>query len=552
VTCRSQFLRGRHAAGVLLTAAALTAGSGAGTAVAAGPARAAGRPAAAAGVRSAPLVVRTDKGAVRGTTVGDAREFLGIPYAAPPTGALRWRPPQPAARWQGLREATTPGDVCAQTGDISTGIANTSTSEDCLFLNVYTPRTARSRHLPVMVWLPGGGFRGGAGSIYDGAVLAAKGNVIVVTINYRVGAFGFLALPSLDAESRDNSSGDFGLQDQQAAMRWVRRNAAAFGGDRHNVTIFGESAGGTSVCANIASPTAAGLFDHAIAESGCLFPAPSKQAAEQQGAGFAASQGCTDAATAAACLRGRSAAELLATAGSVRWSPDTGSRTFPARPADAFASGRFNHVPVLQGANHDEGRFFVALQFDARGAPMTAAEYPAQVAGLVGAAAAPRVLAQYPLSSYPSPGVAFATVRTDEQFSCPALQADQLLARTGAFGYEFNDPNPPNDLGVTFSFPLGDAHSTELQYVFQREPVLDIVPPFTAPQRALSDQMISYWSRFAATGNPNGIGPRWPAFTARDQRLQSLTSTGTAPQPAAGFAADHQCAFWAALAAGTG
>jgi len=227
----------------------------------------------------APLVVRTDHGLVRGLDQHGAREFLGIPYAAPPVGPNAWRPPQPFPPWRGVRAATKPGHDCAQTGSLATGVPTTSLFENCLFLNVYTPPRQAGHPLPVMVWIHGGGFTGGAGRIYDGAVLAARRHVIVVTINYRLSAFGFLALPSLDAESPDNSSGNYGLMDQQAAMRWVQNNAFAFGGDPGTVTIFGESAGGASVCANMASPTALGLFAHAIAESGCIFPTPGKKAA---------------------------------------------------------------------------------------------------------------------------------------------------------------------------------------------------------------------------------------------------------------------------------
>jgi para-nitrobenzyl esterase len=503
------------------------------------------------------LVVQTDKGAVRGMFSADSREFLGVPYAAPPVGALRWRPPQPAARWHGIRDAVAPGSNCAQTGSIATGVPVTSTAEDCLYLNVYTPRVARApwghRKLPVMVWIHGGGFTGGAGSIYDGAVLAPKGNVIVVTINYRLGPFGFLALPSLDSESPPGSSGDYGLMDQQAALRWVQRNAAAFGGDRHNVTIFGESAGGASVCDNMASPVAAGLFSRAIAESGCLILTSSRASAEQHGASFAASLGCADAATAAECLRGKSVSDLLSAAGG-GWSPVVGGVTLPEQPTAAFASGNYNRVPLIQGTNHDEGRFFVALEFDALGKPLTAQQYPSLIQAQFGPVNGPKVLAEYPLSAYPSPDLAYASVFTDSAFSCPALQADTLASGSGVYAYEFSDPNPPNDFGLTFTFPLGAAHSTELQYVFQRIPFLDTTPPFTPDQLALSDQMIGYWSRFAAVGTPggglagiHGGAPFWPRFTSAGQQIQELVPNGTAPETGARFAADHHCAFWAAL-----
>ena len=500
------------------------------------------------GTGGASLVVRTDKGLVRGTENGGAREFLGIPYAAPPVGALRWRPPRPATRWTGIRDASQPGNVCAQNGNITTGVVATSTAEDCLYLNVYTPPTFSFRPRPVMVWIHGGGFTGGAGSIYDGAPLAVTGNAVVVTINYRLGPFGFLALPALDSESPDGSSGDFGLMDQQAALRWVQRNALAFGGDPHDVTIFGESAGGASVCDNMASPTASGLFERAIAESGCFLLGQNRQQAEQHGTSFAAQLGCTDAATAAACLRAKPVTDLLAASGGVigGWAPVPGGRTLPLTPVTAFATGRYAHVPLLQGTNHDEGRFFVGFEFDAIAHPMTAAQYPVVLTAQFGAADAAKVEARYPLSAYPSPDLAYASVFTDAEFSCPALRADTLAARSGVYAYEFSDPDPPNDFGITFSFPLGAAHSTELQYVFGKIPFLDTTPPFTPAQAALSGQMMKYWARFAAAGNPNGGGsPYWPAFTPGRQQVQELTPTGIAPTTS--FGVNHQCAFWAQI-----
>ena len=503
---------------------------------------------------AAPLVVLTGKGAVRGFFTAGAREFLGIPYAAPPAGALRWRPPRPAAPWTGIRDATTFGNVCAQAGNVGTGVTNTSTAEDGLVVNVYTPKTLPRRPLPVMVWIHGGGFSGGTANIYDSAVLAARGNVIVVNINYRVNAFGFLALPSLDRESRDNSSGDYGLQDQQAALRWVKRNIFAFGGKPFNVTIFGESAGGASVCDNMSSPAASGLFNHAIAESGCVSPGVTRQAAEQLGATLAKNLGCTDASTAADCLRGKPAAGILRAEGAMRFSPVAGGRTLPRSSLDAFRSGQFIHVPLLQGTNHDEGRFFVAVGFDLPGHPITAHQYPGLVQGMFGASATPAILARYPLSDFASPDLAFAQVFTDSRFSCPALLADNLAAGSGAYGYEFSDPSPPDIfaiLGIHFTFPVAAGHSTELQYVFQRLPILDSLPPFTPAQLRLSDQIIQYWSRFAATGTPNAgpfaaPAPHWPRFTAGHQQIQELVPDATTPEPAAAYSAAHQCAFWQA------
>jgi para-nitrobenzyl esterase len=497
----------------------------------------------------APLVVRTDHGLVRGLNQHGAREFLGIPYAAPPVGANAWRPPQPFPPWRGVRAATKPGHDCAQTGSLETGVPVTSLFENCLFLNVYAPARVQGRRLPVMVWIHGGAFVGGAGRIYDGAVLAARHHVIVVTINYRLSAFGFLALPSLDAESPDHASGDYGLMDQQAAMRWVQNNAFAFGGNPGDVTIFGESAGGASVCANMTSPTALGLFSRAIAESGCIFAAPTKQASEQQGTALAKSLGCADTATAAACVRTKPVAVILKAESALSWGPVPGGDTLPVAPVSAFLSGNYLHVPLLQGTNHDEGRFFVGFEFDAQGHPLTAAQYPEVVAAQFGATAAPAIVAHYPLKSFASPDLAFAKVLTDSEFSCPALLVDFLTARSGSYAYEFSDPSPPNDFGIKFTFPLGAAHSTELQYVFGKVPLLDITPSFKPDQAALSAQMMRYWTHFAATGTPNGgTAPHWPRFAgSAASQLQELIPRATAPQTEAAFAAFHQCAFWATI-----
>jgi para-nitrobenzyl esterase len=497
--------------------------------------------------RSLPLIVRTVDGRVRGKDAGAAREFLGIPYAAPPVGKLRWRPPQPARPWTGVRNARAPGHDCAQIGSLATGVPVTSKKQNCLYLNVYTPKKGTARQkLPVMVWIHGGGFTGGAGSIYDGKVIAARGNVVVVTINYRLNAFGFLALPGLG-----KGSGDYGLLDQQAALRWVRANASAFGGNPHDVTIFGESAGGESVCANMASPAARGLFQRAIAESGCLSLANTMKQATAAGQKFAVSLGCTKRATEVRCLRAKPVSKILKASANLSWGPVTGDPTMPISTLAAFESGRYAHVPLLQGTNHDEGRFFVGFEFDiGQGHPMTSAQYPTVLAAQFGATDAAKIVTEYPLTNYSSPDLAYAAVLTDSEFSCPALLADSLTSRSGVYAYEFSDPHPPNDFPITFSFPLGAAHSTELQYVFQRVPFLDSVPRFTPAQLRLSDLMIRYWTRFAAAGNPNGgpgKAPHWSRWTGSTGPIQELVPRTSGRESYAKFFTFHKCGFWATI-----
>jgi para-nitrobenzyl esterase len=495
-------------------------------------------------------VVRTDDGLLRGSLGDGIRTFVGVPFAAPPVGALRWRPPQPVRPWHGVRDATTPGSPCPALPTVVAGDSSKggSTNEDCLYLNVTTPRPLRQR-LPVMLWIHGGGFLNGAGTDYDASILARQAGAVVVTINYRLGPFGFLALPGLSAEARDGASGNFGLQDQQAAMAWVRRNIAGFGGDPRKVTIFGESAGGISVCAHLASPLARGLFQRAITESGpCTARSRTLAGAESSGGALAAKLGCADAATQVACMRGKGVAEILAAGGQSLGSfgPVVGGDLLPRQIPDAIASGRFNHVPVLEGTNHDEDRLFVALFFDLAGNPVTAAQYPALLQTQFGAAA-PAVLARYRLDRFATPSEALATVVTDSGFACPARAADALLSRqVRTFAYEFNDPDAPEFLITDPVMPLRAFHAAEIPYLF-RTPEVEAL--FTPDQLALSQRMIGYWARFAANGDPNGRhAPAWPRYRTGSDLFQSLAPAAT--RPVATFAADHMCDFWASVGAG--
>ncbi|MFC5219825.1 carboxylesterase/lipase family protein [Streptomyces coerulescens] len=504
------------------------------------------------------LVVHTDRGWVRGTAVRDGgRAFQGIPFAAPPTGELRWRPPRPAARWSGTRDATAPAHPCPQLpltllpdgGPVLPGESNLtgSTVEDCLYLNVRTPARTHGRPLPVLVWLHGGANAYGAGSDYDGVALAAHG-VVVVTVNYRLGALGFLAHPALSAESADRASGDYGLMDQQAALRWVRRNIDAFGGDRNRVTLAGQSAGSADTCLHIASPTAKGLFHRAIQQSGAcaadggLTPL-TLAAAERKGGVFAASVGCTDPLNAAGCLRSVPTTELIRATGTgaaaALWAPNTGPRVLPRTPQTAWAEGRVNAVPTLSGNTHDEYRYFTALYVDLLGGgPLTPDSYAALIRLHHGARAA-AVLNTYPASAYPSPNLAYSAVGTDQRFACPA-RADSRLYGTRApvYAYEFHDAQAPPFIPAPHT-PQGAFHASELAYLFPT----DALAPLTPAQRRLSATMTAYWARFAATGNPNAPGtPPWPRYTATGDRIQVLAPDRV--EPTTGFAADHHCAFW--------
>jgi para-nitrobenzyl esterase len=492
-------------------------------------------------------VVRTQSGAVHGIVAKQTRSFDGIPYAAPPVGDLRWAPPRPKAAWSGTRDATKPGSACPQTAGFL-GDAPSDT-EDCLYLNVTTPRNTGGKKLPVMFWIHGGGFYSGSGSLYGAERLAAQGKVIVVTLNYRLGVFGFLAHPALD---KTTPSGDYGLQDQQAALRWVRDNAAAFGGDAKNVTLFGESAGGISTCSHLASPASAGLFQRAIIQSGpCTLAGQwpysdgnwavrPRTTAEQQGAATAAKLGCDTVTDVVGCLRGKSVSELLdASDGGQGFGPAAGGGVLPLTPAKALATGRFNKVPVIQGTTRDEHRTFVAAIETFTGHVATDADYRSDIEGFFGKDKAAKVEAEYPRDAYDDASTALSAVWTDSAWACTALDADRMLSRNvPTYAYEFADEKAPwaSD-GSSPSFSTGAFHASELQYLFNDE---QFRTPLTTPQHELSDQMTKYWTTFAHTGDPNGGGsPAWNRFS-RDA-VQSLNSDGIRP---ADLSREHHCGFW--------
>jgi para-nitrobenzyl esterase len=487
------------------------------------------------------LVVATTDGAVRGMTTGTAAEFLGIPYAAPPVGPLRWRPPQPAARWQGARDAMQFAPHCPQP---ATPFGAASTSEDCLYLNVFTPprSNAGTSRRPVMVWIHGGALVTGESDDYGPAGLVQDG-AIVVTINYRLGALGFLAHPAL-SDHPGGPSGNYGLMDQQAALRWVQNNIGAFGGDPRDVTIFGESAGGLSVLSQLASRGASGLFARAIVESGAYdLTQASLATAETAGEAFAAKAGCSSQT--AACLRSLPVSTILGNENAAGYQPDIDGLVLTQSLKTAFASGQFNRVPVINGSNHDEWRLFVALD-ELTGAPVTAANYQSMIATTLGVfpAAAAAIAAQYPLSAFPSPAVALGAVGTDAIFACPALTVDQLVSKyVPTHAYEFNDENAPERFLPPVSFPYGAAHASEIQYLFDL-PTAVFPGALSAPQQQLAQTMKRYWTNFARRGFPFSLGtPRWPRYDNATALVQSLIPPR--PQVETGFATEHDCAFWA-------
>ena len=492
-------------------------------------------------------VVQTDQGAVRGHVRTNLTEWLGIPYAAAPVGPLRWKAPRPAASWTGVRDATTPGRACVQGTGWDPGYEKPTLTEDCLFINVYRPNrapaTTEPALLPVLVWIHGGGLTGGAGYDTDPRKFVDLGQVVFVTFNYRLGAMGFLAVPDLRQEDAD-AVGNYGLLDQQAALRWVHRNILRFGGDPDQVTLAGQSAGASSVCDQLASPAVKGLFARAIHQSGgCTMT--SRALAEETGGRFAATLGCIDPSTVAVCLRSKSAADILAAQGEVRVAtPVYGGALFPTNPADAVRAGAFNRVPILIGQVHDERTQSQFAASDYVGKPVTAAQYSDEIRRRHGARAA-AVLAQYPVTAFWSPTVALATVEGDER-SC---QRQSLIAQFGAavptFAYEFDEQDGPPFVSVWrlhSTFRFGATHVNDLGYLFD---YLRQALPFSAAQGELSDQMIRYWSTFTRTGDPNGpFVPAWPKYEAKSEAMLSLQAAGTKIKT--DFAMDHRCGFWAA------
>lgn len=491
-----------------------------------------------------PTVVSTDKGTVKGVQTATVRQFLGIPYAAPPTGSLRWKATQPATAWSSPRDASIFAPHCAQSAS-PFGIA--SSSEDCLYLNVYTPTTAGP--FPVMFWIHGGALLTGEGDDYDPRALVAQG-VVVVTINYRLGPLGFLSHPALTAEG-GGASGNYGLMDQQAAMQWVKTNISAFGGDPANVTIFGESAGGLSTHSQIVSPLAAGLFHKAIVESGSysLTP-PTLAVAEGWGMNFANGAGCPDQS--ATCLRGLTVATVIANATALQAAgstlPTVDGKVLTKTFADAFTSGSFNKVPIMEGTNQHEYSLLSADTIDiALGHAIGAGDYPTQVNALFGAALGAAVQASYPLTATQTPAQTLDNVLTDAVFTCNARKAAKLISAQGVtvYAYEFADANAP----MVFVLPprpegYGAYHAAEIQYIFPGNQTIYFGAPFTASQTDLSAKMVGFWTTFAKTSNPNAAASTavWPAYSAANDTYLSLTPGAIATTTQ--IAAAHKCSFW--------
>lgn len=461
------------------------------------------------------ILAKTRSGPVTGQRDGDLNIYKGIPFAEPPVGSLRWRAPQPVRPWKATLAATAFAPACMQTPNPSMNVPSQPVSEDCLYLNVWSPAAAAKEKLPVIVWIHGGGFSFGstAMSLFDGAALARKG-VVFVSTAYRVGPFGFLAHPELSAESPHHVSGNYGLLDQIAALEWVKANIAAFGGDPARVTIMGESAGSISVSMLAQSPMARGLFNGIIAESGGAFgaagdPVMTLAAAEKEGQAFAGVVG----ATTLEALRKMPANALIHSAPTGRFPfsfmsswPIIDGHVLPDDPVKLYQAGRFSDVPVLMGYNDREGALFPAAR--------SADQFKAYVVGRYGQRG-PDILAAYPAENDTQAAASAIDLTTDVMFGVNHylwMRMQLAHGKSPLFQYHFTH-NPPARTGV----PSGPIHGAELPYVFDNLSVRNI--GWTPADRATAAAMSSYWTNFAKRGDPNGPGlPAWPAMTATDPK----------------------------------
>jgi len=495
-----------------------------------------------------PGLVITDRGAVKGLRAGKTWSFRGIPYAAPPLGKLRWRPPQPAACFRGTLDASAWGPLCPQLDEKDAVVGQ----EDCLQLNVWTPEPRPASPVPVMVWIHGGGHvQGGATMqsgtirIYDGQRLTEKTGAVVVTINYRLGALGFLAHAALTREDPHGSSGNLGVLDQLAALGWVQRNVAAFGGDPGRVLIFGESAGGVAVCTLVASPLGKGLFSAAAIQSGGCNARP-LATDEAFGVKVFSGAGCQGAPDPPACMRALPADKLLLAypvkvdvAGkSSGYGSTIDNYVLLDVPERVIAAGRHNRVPAIVGSTSDETSRSVPAGIT------TEQAYEAAVALLFPTpAVASQVLAQYPVKDYASPRAAYVALTSDAKFVCTARRALLAFAKgqtRPVFRYLLSHRL---DNGSALLRSLGAWHGVDVLYMFETLTVGGYRPG--AGDQAVSDAFAGYWSRMAAAGDPNKAGTTaWPVWSGSDDPHLVLD----APLSTAKGVRTRQCDFWDTLA----
>jgi para-nitrobenzyl esterase len=479
----------------------------------------------AAAAEPFPTQVKVDSGALAGAVQDGVLSFKGVPFAAPPVGDLRWRPPQPAARWQGVRQATAYGHDCMQKPFPSDAAPlGTTPDEDCLVLNVWRPADRTAGKLPVMVWIFGGGFVNGGSSpaVYDGGQFARRG-VVFVSFNYRLGRFGFFAFPALTREGANGPLGNYAYMDQIAALQWVKRNIAAFGGDPNNVTVFGESAGGGSVHTLLTSPMARGLFHKAIIESGggrgTLLSAKTIPDAEKVGVALAKANGIEGAGPEAlAALRrlpaeklvdGLNMASMGAAASTYVGGPILDGRIVVESPDAAYRAGRQARVPVMIGANSADIGFSLARSMDELLAPYGPERDKARAA--------------YDPAGSGDVRAVGSRMAMDRMMVEPARLTAQLIAAQGLPAYEYRFSYVASSMRSQWP---GALHATEIPFVFDTV-AAKYGKELTAEDEATAQAANAYWANFAKTGDPNGPGlPRWPAYQAKSDQIMDFTPTG--------------------------
>ena len=516
------------------------------------------------GASAAPVI--TTEGPVEGVAKNGVTRFLGIPYARPPVDSLRWMPPQPVAKWTAVRKAEKFGPTCAQVTTLGPFAGPPNTNEDCLYLNVFTGDVKAKR--PVLVWIHGGGYFDGASNDYDAAKLVTRGKLVVVTFNYRLNLFGFMAHPALDEEG--HPSGNYGIMDMQAVLQWVKRNAAAFGGDPNNVTVGGQSAGAGASSAIVVSPASKGLVHRAIFQSGGYTPFASKATAQARGQKFAAAAGCT-AGDVAKCLRALPAAKIAALAGTASaTSPLVGGplldgTILPRQLIDAFRSGQFNNVPMMMGTTADEGNFNagIAQYFKPGRTALDEADYKGYAQRTYGGNAGPGgSLPAYPKGTVDAVMTRYPVTKAGAQMAWDSAHSDSMACRgtytapaiaghAPLYMYLFNDRTAQTYFPRMPGFQPLAYHTADIPYVFigyHGGP--DGVPITLTPAQAkLSDRLVDAWSNFARSGNPNGASDTpskmesWPRWK-KDGAAYLVQDAKWATQTHAEFIAARNCGFW--------
>ncbi len=488
-------------------------------------------------------IVKLQSGRIQGFIENEAAKFLGVPYAKPPVGALRWAEPVAMDPWEGVRDATREGNICPQSNELGTD-SLFKADEDCLYLNIFAPR--RGRGHPVLLWLHGGGAVG-HGNGLDGSALAREQGIVVVAMNFRIGALGRLIHPALNG---GGATALYELRDQQFALQWIRDNIASFGGDANNVTLAGHSAGGADVHTHLISPLAKGLFHRAIFESGTsayFNRLTSLSDAEERGRSFAVAAGCPDQT--ASCLRKLPVSTILKAQGSFAGSccftlPINDGHIVSSTVHDAVRSGQFNRVPILDVTTRDEYRWFAALSEIKTGHVMTAQEYPASIQAAFGADA-PAVLAAYPLGDFDSPGGALGTARGDYIHSCQARSFDVDASKfVPVYAVEFSDRNSPQDMLPPVSFPYLASHGHDLGYLFPGSKRRAALPPMplNADQEVLARRMRQLWGHFITTGS---LPPEMPRVTKNQIAVVSLDIPEI--RVVDDFRVAHKCDLWDSL-----